>query len=346
MRISISSALLLVILNLSAALAQDIHFSQFHFTPVINNPANSGNQNTYRAIINYRNQWKSVSSPYKTGSATVDGPFGESLASESGRLGWGFNVFSDEAGQSEMATLQTSGTVAYHLNTGENAVLSAGLMVGYVSRSMNMANLTWGNQFDGYSYNSSLPDGEVKVSDKVSYVDLGAGLSYSYKKGERYMTGNDQLQINGGLAYFHPHQPDYSFTGTEEKLNAKLVMHGEAMVGLPNTSLSLVPSIMVLSQGSQSEINVGTMLRFVMKTESNYTGFEKGRAVSLGIHTRIGDAVIPSVMAEFGAYALGVSYDINLSDLDAVSSKRGGMEVAFRYLAAPKKKSGGGSRRY
>ncbi len=182
MRISISSALLLVILNLSAALAQDIHFSQFHFTPVINNPANSGNQNTYRAIINYRNQWKSVSSPYKTGSATVDGPFGESLASESGRLGWGFNVFSDEAGQSEMATLQTSGSIAYHLNTGENAVLSAGLMVGYVSRSMNMANLTWGNQFDGYSYNSSLPDGEVKVSDKVSYVDLGAGLSYSYNR--------------------------------------------------------------------------------------------------------------------------------------------------------------------
>jgi type IX secretion system PorP/SprF family membrane protein len=324
------------VFNLSASFAQDIHFSQFHFTPVINNPANAGNQNTYRAILNYRNQWKSIAAPYKTGSATVDGPFGESLASESGRLAWGFNVFSDKAGQSEMATLQT----------GENAVLSAGLMVGYVSRSMNMANLTWGNQFDGYAYNPSLPDGEASSSDKVSYVDLGAGLSYSYKKGERYMTGNDQLQINGGLAYFHPHKPDYSFTGSEEKLNPKLVVHGEAMVGLPNTSLSLVPSLLVLSQGSQSEINVGTMLRFVMKTESNYTGFEKGRAVSLGVHTRVGDAVIPSVMAEFGAYAIGVSYDINLSDLDAATSKRGGMEVAFRYLAAPKKKSAGGSRRY
>ncbi|MFZ9942632.1 MAG: type IX secretion system membrane protein PorP/SprF, partial [Bacteroidia bacterium] len=164
--------------------------------------------------------------------------------------------------------------------------------------------------------------------------------------GERYMTGNDQLQVNGGVAYFHPHKPDYSFTGTNERLNPKLVVHGEALVGVPNTNLSLVPSIIVMNQGSQSEINAGTMFRYVMKVESNYTGFEKGSAISLGMHYRVGDAMIPSLLAEFGDYALGVSYDINLSDLEAASTKRGGMEVAIRYMAPVKKRGGGGSRRY
>lgn len=326
--------------------AQDIHFSQFHFTPVINNPSKAGSENTVRGTLNYRNQWKSIATPYKTGSITVDGPFGEALSSESGRLAWGVTVFSDKAGQSEMSTFQTAGSLAYHLQVSDYSVVSAGLQAAYVSRSLNMSDLTWGNQFDGYAYDPSLPAGENTSSDNISFVDVGAGISYSYKKGERYMTGNDQLQVNGGVAYFHPHKPDYSFTGTNERLNPKLVVHGEALVGVPNTNLSLVPSIIVMNQGSQSEINAGTMFRYVMKVESNYTGFEKGSAISLGMHYRVGDAMIPSLLAEFGDYALGVSYDINLSDLEAASTKRGGMEVAIRYMAPVKKRGGGGSRRY
>jgi type IX secretion system PorP/SprF family membrane protein len=344
MRLKIS--IILFIVSNVVVKAQDIHFSQFHFTPVVNNPSNAGKENTFRGVLNYRNQWKSVSTPYKTGSVTVDGPFGDALNSGSGRLAWGISVFSDQVGKSEMATLQGSGTLSYHLLTGEHSIFSAGLMAGYVSRSMNVSKLSWGNQFDGYVYDPSLPSGEISNSNQVNFFDLGAGLSFSFKKGEKYMTGNDQLQFNFGVAYFHPHKPDYSFIGTNERLNPKLVSHGEALLGIPNTNLSLVPSFILMNQGTQSEISAGTMFRYVMKVESNYTGFEKGSAISLGMHYRVGDAIIPSMMVELGSYALGVSYDINLSDLDAATSKRGGTEVAIRYMAPTKKRGGGGSRRY
>ena len=47
--------------------AQDVHFSQFYQTPLFVNPALtgafSGNQ---RLILNYKDQWTSFGSPFKT----------------------------------------------------------------------------------------------------------------------------------------------------------------------------------------------------------------------------------------------------------------------------------------
>lgn len=325
--------------------AQDIHFSMFNFAPVFNNPSAAGSESNHRVILNYRNQWKSVSAPYKTGSVSYDGLMGKGFTTETGKLAFGVGVFSDEAGQSEMSTLQAAGSVAYHLSVGESSTLSAGLQASFVSRSLNTANLTWGNQYDGYVYDPTLPSGELGSDDKVSFADFGAGVSYAFDKGERYMTGNDQLSYRVGVAYFHPHKPEYSFLGTGERLASKMVLHGDMMVGIPNTNLTLAPSFIYYQQGSQNEVNVGTLFRYVLETQSSYTGFEKGKAIGIGAHYRLGDAFIPSLVAEIGPYSLGISYDINLSDLDAASSKRGGMEVAIRYIAQSKKKSSG-SRRY
>lgn len=325
--------------------AQDIHFSQFNFTPIFNNPAMAGSEGGHRAILNYRNQWKSVSAPYRTGMVTYDGLLGKGFTSETGKLAVGVGVFSDKAGQSEMSTMQASGSVAYRLNVGEQSSLSAGLQASFVSRSLNGSKLTWGNQFDGYTYNSGISSGEQISNEKVSFADFGAGISYSHAKGERYMSGNDQMGYNVGVSYFHPHQPDYSFLGSGERLASKFVFHGDLEMGIPNTNMNVLPSFVIYSQGPQNEVNIGTAFRYILESKSNYTGFEKGKAVGLGIHYRLGDSFIPSVMAEMGPYTLGISYDINLSDLEAATSKRGGMEVAIRYVAQPKRKSSG-SRRF
>ena len=53
--------------------AQDIHFSQFFASPVLVNPANTGNFNgVARLGLNYRDQWGSVSVPYQTFSTYAD----------------------------------------------------------------------------------------------------------------------------------------------------------------------------------------------------------------------------------------------------------------------------------
>lgn len=47
--------------------AQDIHFSQYYSAPLTINPALTGGfAGDYRAGVNYRSQWVSVTVPYRT----------------------------------------------------------------------------------------------------------------------------------------------------------------------------------------------------------------------------------------------------------------------------------------
>src|ERR1700756_502182 len=45
------------------------------------------------------------------------------------------------------------------------------------------AGLKWGNQFDGASYNSSLPTGESGTYSQQSKIDGSIGFNYQYSKG-------------------------------------------------------------------------------------------------------------------------------------------------------------------
>src|SRR3954471_19404848 len=54
-------------------IAQDIHFSQFNRSPLNLNPANTGLfDGDFRFSGIHRNQWKSVTVPYKTFSGAFD----------------------------------------------------------------------------------------------------------------------------------------------------------------------------------------------------------------------------------------------------------------------------------
>jgi len=55
-------------------MGQDIHFSQNDVTPLLNNPAMTGIfMGNHRVVLNYKEQWKSVASPYKTTAMQYDG---------------------------------------------------------------------------------------------------------------------------------------------------------------------------------------------------------------------------------------------------------------------------------
>ena len=52
--------------------AQDIHFSQFNETPVLLNPALSCTAFDTRIIANYKNQWASVTTPFRTYGISIE----------------------------------------------------------------------------------------------------------------------------------------------------------------------------------------------------------------------------------------------------------------------------------
>jgi len=104
-------------------------------------------------------------------------------------------------------------------------------------------------------------------------------------------------------------------------------------------SVVLKPSYIVLLQGPSKEITPGLMAQYVLGERSKYTRIKKFTAVSIGGYYRFKDALIAVAKYEFAGYAIGLSYDVNLSKLRTVSSTRGGFEVSL-HMGIPRQPKG------
>lgn len=321
-----------LVIGASASFAQDIHFSQWYLSPLTTNPALAGSFKDIQVVVNYRDQWRSVGTPFKTYGLSVDGKY-KKKSWERGFLGYGLNVFSDKAGDAQLGTTQVNLSLAYHVFLAENMTLGAGLQGGFAQKSINTSKLQWGNQYDGTGFNSSLPSGEPAINASKSYVDFSGGLVWSYGVNQKTLSSNDAFKATAGLAYFHVNQPNQSFYGTStDRLYSKIVFHAVTEIGIQNTNGILQPSIYYAQQGPAREIIPGLMIKYLLKEDAKYTGFVKGAAVSLGGYYRAQDAFILSTFLEVANYALGISYDINTSSLREASAGRGGFEICLRYI--------------
>ena len=321
----------LLIFSFCRLAAQDIHFSQFHRAPLVQNPAMAGAAYAMEGIFNYKEQWKSADAPFKTFNASFDMRL-KNDESSSGFWAGGINLFSDKAGGSQLSTLQANLCIAYHVKLSSTGTLGAGITGGFAQRTINYSSLSWGNQFDGYNFNSSLPSGEDEQFNSLSYFDLGAGIAWTHDKGEKYMTGNNQVKAEAGLAAFHLNQPKYSFLNDGEKLEIKYTAHANVLIGINNSNFSVVPGLMFYKQGSAGELLAGSMFKYLLKANSQYTGYVTGSALSLGAHFRTKDAFIASMLLEMGSYSLGISYDLNTSGLKTASDGKGGLELSLRFV--------------
>ncbi len=312
---------------------QDTHWSQFNMSPLTLNPAMTGGLYDLEAYINYRDQWQSVATPYKTMAGSFDMRF-KNIKKKKGFLAAGLNFYNDKAGDLAMSTTQVNLHFAAHVRLNEYNTLGAGLSGGFVQRSINYSGIESGNQFNGMAYDGTLATGEPAAGNSRSYVDAGAGLLWTFNNtsGAVKVTDNHDLKINLGASIFHPHEPSYSFYNNMEKLYMKYVVHGEALISIPNTNIAFVPGFLFMRQGPSQEIYAGSMIRYKLKQDSKYTGFQKGSALSIGAYYRADDAVAASMLIEYSNYAIGVSYDINTSQLKSASSAKGGMEITLRFV--------------
>ncbi|HWY38131.1 MAG TPA: type IX secretion system membrane protein PorP/SprF, partial [Bacteroidia bacterium] len=177
--------------------------------------------------------------------------------------------------------------------------------------------------------------GEATSAISKTFADFGGGLLWNYNNTaeEIRVTNIHDLKANIGVAAFHLNQPNYSFyPGSPEKLNMKFVIHGNALISLKNSNVALAPGFMYYRQGALQEIYAGGMVRYKLNQDSKYTGLQKGAAISIGGFVRARDAVAAAMLFEYAQYAIGLSYDINVSPLHTVSNYRGGFEISLRYV--------------
>ncbi|MBI4929598.1 MAG: PorP/SprF family type IX secretion system membrane protein [Bacteroidetes bacterium] len=321
-----------LLLSAFTVFGQDIHFSQYNLTPLVINPAQAGAYKNIEAIINYKSQWTSISpNAYKTAMLTGD----MRLMQKKWKTSWlatGISIFSDKAGDGNMKTMQGNLSFGYHTQLNDKNTLGGALLAGFAQRSIDFSQLTWDEQYVNGTYNAANSSNEPVGNAKFGYPDFGLGILYQFNKGQMYSTANDMVIIHTGLALFHLNAPKYSYyDGSNEKLYTKIIGHADALIGIKNTNLSLVPGFLYMGQGPSGEILPGMYFRYMLREESKFTGYVKGASIMVGTHLRIKDAFIPSVQLEIAEYTLGISYDMNVSGLKSATSGKGGFEISLRY---------------
>ncbi|TNF00176.1 MAG: type IX secretion system membrane protein PorP/SprF [Bacteroidetes bacterium] len=312
--------------------AQDVHFSQMEMSSLNLNPALAGANAPMTGIVNYRTQWNSVATPFNTIAASYDARFNEGQFQKKGIIAGGINFYNDNAGDNRVSTTNVSVNLAYHLIMDNSHTLGLGIYGAYGQRAINANNGKWASQYDGTSYNSTIVPGETFNSSTFSYMDAGAGLLYTYRKGEGYMTQNNDQVINAGLAFYHVNAPSYGFIeNSNEQLHMRISAFANGVISLSNSHGALVPGVYFNSQKSAREILYGMSYRYTISEGSKMTGRNKPTHLYFGLFNRWGDAVIPRFMFEWYTLTVGFAYDVNISKLTDASGARGGMEFSLKY---------------
>jgi type IX secretion system PorP/SprF family membrane protein len=297
--------------------AQDLHFSQFHETPLYRNPALAGIMNgDIRVQTVFRSQWNSIANAYKTGSFNIE--YKTKPGQGDDYMTWGLMAYYDRAGTTNLTSTILMPAINFHKSMSEyrNSYLSAAFMGGFVQRRFDRSKMTTNNQYEnGW-------DGESEVNNGYTYWDGSAGLSYNTSIGE-----GEKSNLVLGVAYHHFNRPTNSFFNASSiVLDPKLVFSADMKLDLNEYSTMTIYSDFV-KQGTNTEI-IGGML-YGLKVGPLVD--EPDYVLHGGAFLRWGDAIIPTVKLDYRSFSAGISYDVNISKLAPHSVGQGGFELSVTY---------------
>jgi type IX secretion system PorP/SprF family membrane protein len=312
--------------------AQDLHFSQVDQVPMMLNPALTGSEGPIHASLNYRNQWKSVASPFQTMAAGFDARLQKARRNTSGFFALGLQVYNDQTGDLSIRTAQVSLNGAYHLTLNRNSTLGLGIYAGLGQRSIDGNNGRWGNQYNGLAYDPSILNGEPMPSAQFSFKDAGTGMVYRFRRNNGGSQSWMVHSLTGGFGVFHVNRPSYSFLANEkERLFMRSTLYGSAEISMKNAKTALVPVLFYQQQKSAREFLYGASYRYYLQGSlSGKTA--KTNYVSMGLFNRWKDAMIAKVGFQLDQYQFNLSYDFTISDLSDIAKTQGAFELSFSYL--------------
>jgi type IX secretion system PorP/SprF family membrane protein len=307
------------------AQAQDFHLSQFNSASQLYNPAVTGIfEETFRATIVHRDQWRGIFPGYKTN--LLDAQYKMLSYYNDNYTGFGLSVVQDEAGKASQKTLSLKGNVAYHLLANTKNLLSGGIQVGYLQRSIDWTGLAWDAQYNGIEYDANLDDKEKFLARKDGTIDLSAGVNWRKKM-------NPKNKINASLAIHHTNQTlQFIRKGNERQRYRQTATMSYFSKG---NFVDMRYDALYQRQGGAMELMFGAIGMYRLGGDSKYTNVKTSSSISAGIFYRYKDAVHPMVGFEFKRMViLGIGYDIRINKMEGIDKMIGGPEINLTYLGA------------
>ena len=301
-------------LGLKSVSAQQIYSSQFYSMPVYLNPALTGNSDyKIRAGVNYRNQWNSVTTPFVSKAAYIDGKLSFPYLGASW-LGIGGVFFNDKAGEGGLKTSQLMLTTSLNksLNKENTLFFHGGIGIELVNKSVNYDMLTFDDQWDGAIF--SKPTKELPKTQSLFYLDISLGGAFTYFRGKtRYFLG---------MAVSHINEPNESFYEITNNLKKTYNFHGGLETKIASKTY-IKPEFLYKSEYLSTE--------FVLGANCAMAAGKKGIVLYYGLWYRNKEDIIPTVGVQKNRFKFIFSYDIDVSALQSTSASKGGLEISLTY---------------
>ncbi len=306
--------------------AQDIHFSEFYLSPILNNPALTGVFNEdFKAGAMYRTQWNTVTVPFTT--SLIDLETKVRVNEVNDYVSFGLLGYSDKAGSVGFQTNGVYPAVNYSksLEDKYTSYISFGFTGGFIQRNMDISKMTFDEQYVNGNFDPSSSTGEQMLNNKISYWDLGTGITFNSS-----LDMDNKTNYFLGVAAYHFTQPKNSiFNDPNAHLSIRWVFNGginyESDLGY---GVQIYANIMV--QKPYREIVTGALGKWTFEGHSNDPAF----ALYMGCFYRLNDALIPTMRVTYKKTTIGLTYDINNSSLETATQSQGGFEVSLFYTGS------------
>ena len=228
----------------------------------------------------------------------------------------------DQSGDAKFTSTRFYLSGAYHLLINEDQ-LSFGLQLGYVHKSIGTTNLSFPDQYNSNTglFDASLATSELNYSQQFGNFDVNTGVYWKKKMGN--------MTPEAGFGVFHVTQPSESFINGSNNQSIRATIHFGDRIELSAKNF-VYPRIQYMKQQKASSLIVGSSYGFILPISSAIKEFHLGAYSRLGVGRNI-DALIPTVGALIHNFDVGVSYDVNISDLTTATKNRGGLEFSIIY---------------
>jgi type IX secretion system PorP/SprF family membrane protein len=317
---SVFKYLILFSLVLKHMSAQDVHFSQYYFSPLSLNPANTGNfVGDYRLFANYRSQWRALDKGFNTYSAGGD----LNMFPKNRNVGAGLILINDLSALN-LSVTKILPSAAWHLKVA-GFKIHLGIQPGVVIKSIDFYKHSFPNQLNWNTggFDNTLPNIETNVGQRFTYFDLNAGTAISKKI--------KKVEVVFGFAAFHINKPRESFlTDKQNKLPIRQAYNAEVNYDISKNVILRLHSLYGYTTKASDWVS-GFNVEYILSREPFFTN-----SVFAGIMWRDGfnrnfDAGIATIGLNYSHYTIGFSYDITRSALRTSVDSRGAYEIAIIY---------------
>lgn len=318
MRVSVLILILIFTLNFQGK-AQDIHFTQWMHAPHTYNPAEVGNfDGAHRFHANHRNQWYSVTVPFRTYTIMAD----SRALTKNKNIGLGTSILYDVEGDSKFSTTIFNVAGSYSLKLPGDSVgeITFAVQPSMTQKKLDLTKLNFDNQFNGNFFDPNIPVSESLTRLSRWYFDLALG-------GRAKVILNHKNDLEFGFSAYNLLQPKQSFFDAQgvrldPRFNGIIKWNHQF-----NKKVLIQPGFLMSKQGTFSSYNVGVNVYYDI-SESKYLT----QKLFGGIYARTRDAGDIIVGMMHGDWTVAGSYDFNLSGLVPASNFQGGFEIAVIYI--------------